>query len=268
MTYFEGDLKRVLTIAGSDSSGGAGIQADLKTMTVLGVYGMSVVTALTAQNTMGVSGILEVPADFVDAQMDAVFSDIFPDSVKIGMLSNASIIQRVAEKLKEYKALNIVVDPVMVSTSGSDLMKSDSVEALLKHLIPMAGVVTPNKFEAEILSGLKIESERDMERAAEAILAHGCEAVLVKGGHFGEQAGDFLLMGGEGRWFTSPRIDNPNTHGTGCTLSSAIAVYLAKGWDMAEATRQAKEYLTGAIGARLDIGRGRGPLNHMYRISE
>lgn len=262
------EIKKVLTIAGSDSSGGAGIQADLKTMTVLGVYGMSVITALTAQNTLGVTGVLESTPEFVKMQMDSVFTDIVPDAVKIGMVSNSEIIKVIAQKLADYNARNIVVDPVMIATSGSNLMESAAVTTLIKELFPLATVVTPNKFEAETLSGITIESEEDMEKAAEIILKYGPKSVLIKGGHFGEDARDYLKTNEEGIWLTEERITNPNTHGTGCTLSSAIASYLAKGEDLVSAVKSAKKYLTGAIADGMDIGHGRGPLNHMYQIMD
>ncbi|MFB0917678.1 MAG: bifunctional hydroxymethylpyrimidine kinase/phosphomethylpyrimidine kinase [Clostridiaceae bacterium] len=261
-------MNKVLTIAGSDSSGGAGIQADLKTMTVLGVYGMSVITALTAQNTMGVTGVLESTPEFVGQQMEAVFTDIEPQAVKIGMVSNSEIIKVIAEKLTEYKAENIVVDPVMIATSGSNLMESAAVTTLIKELFPLATVVTPNKFEAETLSGISIESEEDMEKAASIILKYGPKSVLIKGGHFGQDARDYLKTEETAVWLTEERINNPNTHGTGCTLSSAIATYLAKGEDLISAVKSAKQYLTGAIADGMDLGHGRGPLNHMYKIMD
>lgn len=260
------DLKKVLTIAGSDSSGGAGIQADLKTMTVLGAYGMSVITALTAQNTTGVTGVAETDPAFVEMQLDAVFKDIFPDAVKIGMVSNSNIIRIIAKKLKEYKAGNIVVDPVMVATAGSNLMADEAVKTIIEELFPLATVVTPNKFEAEVLSGMKIETEEDMIKAAEKIMKFGPKSVLIKGGHIGEEARDYLLSENGGIWLTAKRLKNPNTHGTGCTLSSAIATYLAFGQDLNEAVASGKKFLTGAIEDGLDLGHGRGPLNHMYAL--
>lgn len=259
-------IRTALTIAGSDSGGGAGIQADIKTMTANGVYAMSVITALTAQNTMGVSGIYEVSADFLKLQMDAVFEDIFPDAVKIGMVSNAEIISAIAEKLEFYNAKKIVLDPVMISTSGSKLISSHAVEILTKRLMPLAKIVTPNIPEAEVLAGVKILSASDMENAA-AIIGKKCGcAVLVKGGHSINDASDVICYRDEIRWFKSQKINNPNTHGTGCTLSSAIAANLAKGKDIYTAVEYAKRYVSDAISAQLDLGKGSGPLNHMYRL--
>lgn len=258
-------LKSVLTIAGSDSSGGAGIQADLKTMLANGVYGMSAVTALTAQNTIGVEAVMEVFPEFLEKQLDCVFSDIFPDAVKIGMVSGAALIEVIAKSLKKYKAGNVVLDPVMVSTSGSKLLREDSVEALKEKLLPLAEVVTPNIPEAKILSGMEIKSEKDMEAAAEKIgKDYGC-SVLLKGGHSLNDANDFLWQDGKAAWFYAERIETPNTHGTGCTLSSAIASNLAKGKSLGEAVELAKQYLSGALADLLDLGRGSGPLNHGYK---
>lgn len=261
-------MKTALTIAGSDSSGGAGIQADLKTMLMNGVYGMSAITALTAQNTIGVRGIYEVTPEFLKAQIDAVFEDIPPHAVKIGMVSGAELIDTIARRLKFYQARHIVVDPVMVATSGSRLLKSDAVEALEKELLPIAEVVTPNIPEAEVLWGKGIENEEQMLLAAEAISRkYGC-AVLLKGGHAVSEANDLLFAEGGGTWFRGTRIDNPNTHGTGCTLSSAIAANLAKGITLQEAIRRAKAYISGALGAMLNLGQGNGPLNHGYLLKE
>jgi hydroxymethylpyrimidine/phosphomethylpyrimidine kinase len=259
-------MKTALTIAGSDSSGGAGIQADLKTMTVNGVFAMSAVTALTAQNTTGVTDILEVTPPFLAAQLDAVFTDIFPDAVKIGMVSSAELIAVIAENLTRYGAKHIVVDPVMVATSGSKLLREDAIETLKAKLLPLAEVLTPNIPEAEILSGQKITSAADMESAARTISEqYGC-AVLCKGGHSLNDANDLLWKNGAGRWFLGKRIDNPNTHGTGCTLSSAIAANLAKGYDLEPAVERAKAYLSGALEAMLDLGRGSGPMNHAFDV--
>ena len=259
-------MKKVLTIAGSDCGGGAGIQADLKTMTVHKVYAMSVITALTAQNTLGVTDIMEVTPEFVGAQIDAVFTDIFPDAVKIGMVSSAKIIEIITDKLCEYKAKNIVLDPVMISTSGHRLIHNDAQEILVERLMPLADVITPNIPEAEVLSNISINSKEDMLRAAELISAK-CEcAVLLKGGHMVCDASDLLFDNGKIKWFETKKIDNPNTHGTGCTLSSAIACNLAQGKTMEEAVKNAKEYLTGAIGAMLDLGKGHGPLDHTYKM--
>ena len=249
-------MKTALTIAGSDSSGGAGIQADLKTMTANGVYAMSAITALTAQNTTGVTDILESTPRFLSEQLDAVFTDIFPDAVKIGMVSSAELIAVIAEKLKAYKAENIVVDPVMVATSGAKLLRSDAVEALCRELLPLTAVLTPNIPEAEILSGMTITDAAGMEAAARLISEkYGC-AVLCKGGHKVNDADDLLWREGAGKWFHGKRIDNPNTHGTGCTLSSAIASNLAKGYDLDASVERAKAYISGALAAMLDLGHG------------
>lgn len=255
-------MNTVLTIAGSDCSGGAGIQADLKTMTAHKVYGMSVITALTAQNTLGVSGIMEVTPDFVADQMDSVFKDIRPDAVKIGMVSNIEIIEVISDKLEEYKAENVVVDPVMVATSGSNLMQSSAVKALIDRLFPCATVITPNLFEAETLSGIHIRNKADMVVAAEKISEYTNAAVLIKGGHLTGSADDLLYDKKATTWFCNPLIDNPNTHGTGCTLSSAIACQLAKGETLERSVKNAKEYITKAISAGLKLGHGRGPLQH------
>ncbi len=261
-------MKTALTIAGSDSCGGAGIQADIKTMTVNGVYAMSAVTALTAQNTTGVTSIMEATPEFLGDQLDAIFTDIFPDAVKIGMVSSKELIRVIAEKLKQYGAKQIVLDPVMVATSGAKLISDDAVEALKSELIPLASVITPNIPEAEVLSGMKITSPEAMEAAAEKIWREfGC-AVLMKGGHQQNDANDYLYGDEGGTWFYGKRIDNPNTHGTGCTLSSAIAANLAKGLCLAEAVEKAKTYLSGALAAMLDLGRGSGPMNHAFAIGE
>lgn len=260
------DLKTALTIAGSDSSGGAGVQADIKTMLANGVYAMSAITALTAQNTIGVSAILTVDVSFLEAELDSVFTDISPDAVKIGMVSDRKLIYTIAEKLKEYHAQNIVTDPVMVATSGSKLIRDDAVEALKRELFPLSTLITPNIPEAEVLTGCKIHGLSDMTAAAERIgRAWGC-AVLVKGGHSCEDATDLLWSEGKVIQFAGRRIDNPNTHGTGCTLSSAIAANLAKGFELAESVERAKEYLSGALEAMLDLGRGSGPVNHGFGI--
>ena len=261
-------MKTALTIAGSDSSGGAGIQADIKTMTANGVYAMSAVTALTAQNTTGVYGILESTPEFLANQLDCIFTDIFPDAVKTGMVSSTGLIEVIADKLKQYKAKNIVVDPVMVATSGSRLISQEAVEALKELLLPLATVLTPNIPEAEVLSGLTISGPADMEKAAQAIgETYGC-AVLCKGGHDLNDANDLLWRNGTCKWFHGRRIDNPNTHGTGCTLSSAIASNLAKGCDLDTSVERSKVYLSGALAAMLDLGRGSGPLDHLFSIPE
>ena len=259
-------MKTALTIAGSDSSGGAGIQADMKTMTANGVYAMSAVTALTAQNTTGVTDILESTPLFLGEQLDAIFTDIFPDAVKIGMVSSAELIAVIAEKLKLYGAKKIVVDPVMVATSGAKLLRDDAVEALCRELLPLAAVLTPNIPEAEILSGMTITDAVGMEAAAKLISEkYGC-AVLCKGGHKVNDADDLLWRNGSGKWFHGKRINNPNTHGTGCTLSSAIASNLAKGYDLDQSVERAKAYISGALAAMLDLGHGSGPMNHMFDL--
>lgn len=258
--------RTALTIAGSDCSGGAGIQADLKTMTMNGVYAMSVITALTAQNTTGVRSIMEVTPTFLREQMDSVFEDIRPDAVKIGMVSSSQLICEIAEQLQNYGAENIVVDPVMVATSGSKLMADEALTVLKQKLLPLATVVTPNIPEAEILTGMKIKNEEDMIRAAKIISeAYHC-AVLCKGGHSINDANDLLYVDGKYQWFYGKRINNPNTHGTGCTLSSAIAANLAKGYSLNESVEKAKEYISGALSAMLDLGRGSGPLDHAFDL--
>ena len=261
-------MKTVLTIAGSDSSGGAGIQADLKTMTCLGVYGMSAVTALTAQNTTGVYGVMEAAPDFVALQLDCIFQDIRPDAVKIGMVSNADIIRAIGAKLREYGARHIVVDPVMVATSGSSLMQESALTALTEELFPLAQVITPNLPEAGRLCGFAIETQEQMRAAAKAIGERIPGAVLVKGGHLSERVDDLLWSQGEEHWFRAPRVDHPNNHGSGCTLSSAIASFLALGCELPEAVGKAKAYITAAMEAHLDLGQGSGPLKHNYAIGE
>ena len=260
-------MKTALTIAGSDSSGGAGIQADIKTMSAHGVYAMSAITALTAQNTTGVTSILDSTPEFLADQLDAVFTDIFPDAVKIGMVSSAELIHVIAEKLKQYGARHIVVDPVMVATSGAKLLQDNAVDTLKQELLPLAEVLTPNIPEAEILADMKITCPADMERAAEKIgRTYGC-AVLCKGGHDLNDANDFLWEETGTTWFKGHRIDNPNTHGTGCTLSSAIASELADGRSLHDAVERAKGYISGALAAMLDLGKGRGPMNHLWTLN-
>ena len=259
-------MKTALTIAGSDCSGGAGIQADLKTMTMNGVYAMSAITALTAQNTTGVRAIQESTPEFLKQQIDAVFEDIYPDAVKIGMVSSSELIRVIADRLRHYEAKNIVVDPVMVATSGSSLMKTDAVQTLIEELLPIAAVVTPNIPEAQVLSGLTIESKEDMVTAAKKISDTYHCAVLLKGGHSINDANDLLYANGELVWFEGKRINNPNTHGTGCTLSSAIAANLAKGFTLAESVRRAKDYISGALAAMLDLGKGSGPMDHAFDL--
>ena len=258
-------MKCVLTIAGSDCSGGAGIQADIKTMQANGVYAMSAVTALTAQNTTGVYGIMESSPEFLESQLDCVFEDIFPDAVKIGMVSSVPLIQVIGDSLTKWKASNIVVDPVMVSTSGSRLLRED---ALMERLLPLASVITPNIPEAEVLTGRSITGEAQMEEAARRLGEMYPGAVLIKGGHQVSDANDLLYDRGRLVWLRGERIDNPNTHGTGCTLSSAIASNLAKGFPMEESIRRAKAYISGALRAGLDLGRGSGPMDHGYAIPE
>lgn len=259
-------MKTALTIAGSDSSGGAGIQADIKTMTLNGVYASSCITAITAQNTQGVRSVQEVDPDILRDQLDMVFEDIFPDAVKIGMVSSKTLIQVIAEALSRHKARKIVLDPVMVATSGARLMEEAALESLVKDLLPLADLITPNIPEGEILAGQKIKSSQDMEKMAKKIGEDYGVAVLLKGGHQISTAND-LLYDGEGiTWFYGERVDNPNTHGTGCTLSSAIAANLAKGLSMEEAVKEAKAYITGCLRAGLDLGHGSGPLDHAYKL--
>ena len=259
-------MKTALTIAGSDSSGGAGIQADIKTMTVHGVYAMSAVTALTAQNTTGVTGIMEVTPEFLGKQLDCIFTDIRPDAVKIGMVSSGKLIETIAAKLTQYRAENIVVDPVMVATSGARLISEEAILVLKEKLLPLAALVTPNIPEAEVLCGKRITSALDMEAAAKQIGDRYHCAVLCKGGHHQNDANDLLYAEGKSTWFCGQRIDNPNTHGTGCTLSSAIASNLAMGDPMETAVKKAKDYISGALGAMLDLGAGNGPMNHAFAI--
>lgn len=259
-------MKKVLTIAGSDCSGGAGIQADLKTITAHKLYGMSVITALTAQNTTGVKSMMEAEPEFVADQLDAVFTDIYPDSVKIGMVSNSRIIRVIADKLSEYGAKNIVVDPVMVSTSGHRLMCEEAMDVVMDILLPMGDVITPNIPEAQVLCGFEIHTEEDMIKAAGKLAQKYKGAILIKGGHLENDATDLLYQDGQIRWFRGKRVENPNTHGTGCTLSSAIACNLAQGFSVADSVANAKAYLTGALEAMLDLGAGSGPLNHVYAL--
>ena len=260
-------MNTALTIAGSDCSGGAGIQADIKTMTAHGVYAMSAITALTAQNTTGVTGIMEVTPEFLAEQLDCIFTDIRPEAIKTGMVSSGSLIKVIAKKLREYGAANIVVDPVMVATSGARLISEEAILTLKKELLPLATVITPNIPETEVLANRKVEREEDMVSAAEMISeTYGC-AVLCKGGHSLNDANDLLVMAdGTHQWFRGNRIQNPNTHGTGCTLSSAIASNLAKGYDLSESVSLAKDYISKALGAMLDLGKGSGPMNHAFAI--
>ena len=257
-------MQTALTIAGSDCSGGAGIQADIKTMMANGVYAMSAITALTAQNTLGVTGIMEVTPDFLAKQLDAVFTDIRPDAVKIGMVASGTLIEVIAEKLEQYHAENVVVDPVMVATSGSRLISEEAVAVLKDKLFPLATVMTPNIPETEVLFEEKIATAADMEKAAVMIYEKYHVAVLCKGGHSLNDANDYLYTDKGGEWLQGERTDNPNTHGTGCTLSSAIAAQLAKGADLTDAVTKAKQYISGALADGLDLGKGSGPLNHGF----
>lgn len=259
-------MKKVLTIAGSDSSGGAGIQADIKTITAHKMYAMSAITSLTAQNTMGVTGVLDSTPEFVGEQLDAIMTDIFPDSVKIGMVSSPGIIHKIVEKLEQYQPSNIVVDPVMISTSGSKLLSDSAMDALITRLIPLATIITPNIHEAEALAGMEIRTKEDMQVAAKKLSETYKGAILIKGGHLEDTADDLLFSEGEFTWFPGAKISNPNTHGTGCTLSSAIACNLANGEDIKTSIQEAKRYITGAIEAGLDLGKGSGPLNHCYAL--
>lgn len=259
-------MATALTIAGSDSSGGAGIQADIKTLTANHVFAMSAVTALTAQNTVEITAVMEVTPEFLAAQLDSVFTDIFPDAVKIGMIPSAGLARVIADKLSEYKAQNIVLDPVMIASSGRELMDGDTVSVLKKRLLPLADIITPNIPEAEKLSGISIGCKDDMVSAGKKILTeYGCN-VLVKGGHMADGADDLLCTGQGLTWFSGARINNPNTHGTGCTLSSAIAANLAKGLELQISVSRAKAYLTGALSAQLDLGKGSGPMDHAFEI--
>lgn len=257
-------MKKVLTIAGSDCSGGAGIQADLKTFCAHKVYGMSVITALTSQNTIGVQAILDISPDFVAKQLDSIFTDITPDAIKIGMVQNAEIVEIIAQKLEQYSAKNIVIDPVMVSTSGSKLMNDDAISSLISNLFPKASVITPNLLEAQILSNTSIKSKDDMLIAGKIIERKTNASTLIKGGHLSDCADDLLVNEDNISWFLSKKISNPNTHGTGCTLSSAIACNLAKNFTLEESIQNAKNYLNGALKSNLNLGAGSGPLNHHW----
>ena len=259
-------MRTALTIAGSDSSGGAGIQADIMKMMANGVFAMSAITALTAQNTTGVEAILNATPEFLGQELDCIFTDIYPDAVKIGMVSDKELICMIAAKLKQYDAKNVVVDPVMVATSGARLISEDAIETLKAELFPLAKILTPNIPETEELTGMKITSAADMEAAAKKISETYHCAVLCKGGHKLNDANDLLWSEGKGRWFSGKRIDNPNTHGTGCTLSSAIASNLAKGFDLETSVERAKDYISGALAAMLDLGKGSGPMDHGFAI--
>lgn len=259
-------MKKILSIAGSDCSGGAGIQADIKTTTAHKMYGMSVITALTAQNTTGVYGVMEATPEFVAQQLDAVFSDIFPDAIKIGMVSNKAIISIIADKLQEYEARNIVLDPVMIATSGSKLLNDDAMEMLITKLLPLATIITPNIPEAECLCGFHLKTKEDMQKAAVIISKSFHGHILIKGGHLEDSSDDLLYSSGEFYWFEQENINNPNTHGTGCTLSSAIACNLANGKGMKGSIAASKEYITGALKSNLNLGKGSGPLNHNWAL--
>ena len=260
-------MKTALTIAGSDSIGGAGIQADIKTMTANNVYAMSAITALTAQNTTGVTGIVNVAPEFVKSQLEMIFEDIFPDAIKIGMVSSPEIVEAIEYELVKYKVKNIVLDPVMVATSGSNLMENSAIKSIQEKLFPLARVITPNIPEAEVLSGISIKDDKDMLDAAKIIHERYFCAVLLKGGHSINDANDLLYENKKAKWFLGKRIDNKNTHGTGCSLSSAIASNLAKGYTLEESVERAKNYISDALLAMLDIGKGSGPLNHAFNIN-
>ncbi len=259
-------LKTALTIAGSDSSGGAGIQADIKTMTMHGVFATSAVTALTAQNTLGVKSIMEATPEFLSDELDSVFSDIYPDAVKTGMVASSALIRTISNKLREYSARNIVVDPVMVATNGAKLICDEAIETLREELLPMATVLTPNIPEAEVLSRTKIRTERDMEESARTIYESYGSAVLLKGGHDLNDANDLLWSEKGPEWFRGRKVENPNTHGTGCTLSSAIASNLALGRTLSDSVKRAKDFVSGALASMLDLGKGKGPMNHMFSL--
>lgn len=259
-------IPRALTIAGSDSSGGAGIQADLKTFSALGVYAASAVTALTSQDTLGVNGIVEIDPDFVSSQIRSVVLDIGVDAVKTGMLCNAAIISRVSSDILDLRIKNLVVDPVMISTSGSRLLNEDAIEALVSKLFPLALVVTPNLHEAGVLTGMRVECEEDMRRAAVKLGRLGCGYVVIKGGHLKAEPIDLLYDGSNFRQYPGIRHDSVHAHGTGCTFASAVAAYLARGWAVSEAVRGAKTYVAEAIAHGLPLGRGIGPLHHFHRF--
>ncbi len=259
-------MKKILTIAGSDSSGGAGIQADLKTFAAHGDYGMSVITAITAQNTTGVSQVLNLPDNLVEAQLDSVFTDIRPDAIKIGMVSDLNIIKSIVKKLDEYEAENIVLDPVMVATSGAKLMEDETSEVLINELIPKADIITPNMMEASVLSNIEVIDKASMEKAGHIISKMFDGAVLIKGGNLKNSADDLLIINGDKIWIEAERIDNQNVHGTGCTLSSSLASNLARYEDIEKVVRLSKDYINGAISSGLDLGEGKGPLNHLYKL--
>ena len=259
-------MKKLLTIAGSDSSGGAGIQADIKTFSALGAFGMSVITAVTAQNTQGVLAIQDINPDIIAKQIDAIFTDIKVDAVKIGMVSQSESIEAIADRLQYYKPQQVVLDPVMVSTSGYDLLNKNAKQVFLEKLVPMATILTPNIPEAEVIADVRITTLADMEKAGAIISRLGPTSVLIKGGHLKEEATDILFNQEKVEYFTSPRIQTKHTHGTGCTLSSAIAAFLAQGYSVSEAVKKAKKYVTVAIEHSLDIGQGKGPTHHFYAL--
>ncbi len=261
-------MKVVLSIAGSDSSGGAGIQADIKTIIANGCFAETAITALTAQNTLGVRDILNVTPEFLENELDAIFEDIRPDAIKIGMVSDKNLIKSIVKKLKQYNAKNIVVDPVMVATSGSKLLSDDAINTLINELIPLADIITPNIPEAEVLSGIKINNINDMERAIKIISKLGSKSVLLKGGHMINDANDLLYYNNELTWINGKRINNNNTHGTGCTLSSAIASNLAKDYDIVTSIKRSKYYLSNCLMQMLNLGSGSGPMDHGWNFKE
>ena len=261
-------MKVVLTIAGSDSSGGAGIQADIKTIIANGCYAESAITALTAQNTKGVYDVMNVTPSFLEKELDAIFTDIRPDAIKIGMVSDKELIKVIAKKLKEYNATNIVLDPVMVATSGAKLISDDAKDTLIELLFPLATIITPNIPETEEITGVKIKNKEDMERASKVISSMNINSALIKGGHSINDANDLLYFADRYIWINGKRINNPNTHGTGCTLSSAIASNLALGYNLEDSVRRAKKYLSLCLESMLDLGSGSGPLNHGCMIKE
>ena len=256
-------MKKVLSIAGSDCSGGAGIQADIKTIIMHKMYAMSVVTAITAQNTMGVFSVIESSSKLVSEQLDAVFTDIFPDSIKIGMVSNTEIIKTIANKLRHYNAKNIVLDPVMVSTSGCKLISDNAIQSIKDYLFPISSVITPNIYEAEILSGVLIKNEKYMIDAAKKISENYGGSILIKGGHLRDSSNDLLYQNSKFQWFKYPKINNPNTHGTGCTLSSSLACNLANGYSIEKSLNNSKKYINRCIQSMLNLGKGSGPINHL-----
>ena len=259
-------MKHLLTIAGSDSSGGAGIQADLKTFAAHGTFGMSVITAVTAQNTQGVTMVQDIDAGVIEAQIDAVFDDIRVDAVKIGMVSRPEIIKTIADRLRDYKPQIVVLDPVMISKSGYPLLAPEACETLIKELLPLATLVTPNLPEAEAITGMQVTEKAQMRAVAEKIITLGAKAVLVKGGHLSDTADDLLFDGSTETWFPGKRIPTKNTHGTGCTLSSSLAANLAKGLVLPEAVRTSKAYVTEAIEHGIELGSGCGPTHHFVDL--